>query len=79
MNLPNLADILNYIVFHIYSLYLVLTLIISGLFSFYIETEYSYLDAHYKDYLVSFFWGILNIAIAIILIIIKIIHSRFAF
>ncbi|MFW5988425.1 MAG: hypothetical protein ACOCQA_03190 [bacterium] len=78
MNLPSLADILNYIVFHIYSFYLVVTLIISGLFSFFIDTEHAYLYKQYKDYLVSFSWGILNLSIAIILIIIKYIHTRFA-
>lgn len=79
MNLPAIADILNYIVFNIYSPYLLITLIISGFYSFFIDTEHAYLYSQYKDYLVSFALGILNISIAIFLIIIKIIHNRFPF
>lgn len=74
-----LTEILDFILHEIYSIYLVGLLIISGLLSFFFDTDHNYLFGHYKDYIISFVFGVINIALAVLLIIVKIIHSRLVF
>ncbi len=74
-----LYETLDYIIHNIYSIYLVMILVASGILSFFFDTEHNYLFGHYKDYIISFFFGLLNIGIALLLIVIKIIHSRLLF
>ena len=69
-------NISNFIIHDVYSIYLVILLIVCGLVSFFYDTDHNYLFGHYKDYITSFFFGIFNIAFAIILILIKFIYSR---
>ncbi len=74
-----LTEILDYIIHDVYSIYLVIILAASGFLSFFYDTDHNYLFGHYKDYIFSFFFGIINIGIAILLIIVKVIHSRLVF
>ncbi|QTL96480.1 hypothetical protein GM661_00065 [Iocasia frigidifontis] len=74
-----LINVLDYIAHNIYSPYLVFLFIISGLLSFFIDTDYAHFYANYKDYIFSFFFGLLNISIGIILLLLNILHTRYIF
>lgn len=74
-----LIIVLEYIVYNIYSPYLVFLFIISGLLSFFIDTDYAYFYNNYKDYIFSFFFGLLNISIGIILLLLDILHTHYIF
>lgn len=74
-----IINILDYITHNIYSIFFVFVLIGSGLISFIFDTDHNYLFGHDKDYIISFFFSIFNIGLGVLLIIIKIIHSRFSF
>ena len=74
-----LTKILDFLLHEIYSIYLITIFLICGFFSLFIDTDHSYFFGHHKDYIISFFFGLLNIGIGVLLIIIKIIHSRLVF
>lgn len=69
-------NIIDFIIHNIYSIYLVLILLASGLFSIIFDTDHAYFFAQYKDFVISFFFGIFNIIIAIFLIVTKIIYKQ---
>ncbi|MFW6389590.1 MAG: hypothetical protein ACOCZT_00560 [Halanaerobiales bacterium] len=77
--ITTIKTILDFTVHNIYSIYLVIMLIGSGLFSFFFDTDHNYQFGHYKDYVISFFFSIFNIAFALFLIFVKILHSRYCF
>lgn len=74
-----ITGILDFIIHEIYSVYLVVLFLTSGLICFFFDTEHNYLFGHYKDYIVSFVFAIINISLAVLLILVKILHSRLVF
>jgi len=72
-----IKNTLNFIAHDIYSIYFVLVLIFSGLISLIFNTDKAYFYGNYKDFVISFFTGLINIFIALILITLKIIHTKF--
>lgn len=67
--------IINYISEYIYTVYFVLLILFSGFISLFFETDRAYIYGQYKDYLISFFAGLLYIFLALFLILIKYLYS----
>ena len=68
----DILRIMNSVVEQINSIYFILLLLFCGFFSLFLDTDHAYFFGQYKDYLLSFFTGILYIILALFLIIFKI-------
>ncbi|NLM97806.1 MAG: hypothetical protein GX175_09415 [Halanaerobiaceae bacterium] len=72
-----IKDFITFISHHVYSIHFILILVFSGFISLFFNTDQAYFYGNYKDFVISFFAGIANIVLALILINIKIIHTKF--
>ncbi|WP_041605678.1 CLC_0170 family protein [Halothermothrix orenii] len=74
-----IISVLDFIKHQIYTPYLPPLFIICGLLAFFGDTNYANFYGHNKDFVFSFFLGLLNILAGLLLILVSIIHTRYVF